>query len=72
MTCGSGIFEDLVVVTTWRGLIAEEVDGLVGDTTGLLGVVLEMAQAVCLVPTVGENVEGDLTANGEAVESMKC
>lgn len=59
--------ENLVVVAAGRGLVAEEVDRLVGNAVGLLGLVLEVAQAVGLVPTVGEDVKGDLAPNGEAI-----
>lgn len=64
---GAGVGVDLVVVAALEGLIAEEVDGVVGDAIGLLGLVLEVPEAVSLVPTSGEDVEGDLTSNGEAV-----
>ena len=60
--------EDLVVVATGVRLVAEEVDGLVGDAVGLLGLALEVAQAVGLVPADGEDVEGDLAADGEAAK----
>ena len=60
--------EDLVVVATRVRLVAKEVDGLVGDAVGLLGLVLEVAQAVGLVPADGEDVERDLAADGEAAK----
>ena len=60
------VCEDLVVVAAGRGLVAEEVDRLVGNAVGLLCLVLEVAQAVGLVPAVGEHIEGDLASNGEA------
>lgn len=67
MTNGSLIDVDFVVVAALVGLVTEEVNVLVLDAAGLLGVVFEVSQAVGLVPSVGEDVEGDLTTNGEAV-----
>lgn len=58
--------EDLVVVTALERLVAEEVDGGVLDAAGPLGLVLEVLEAVGLVPARGEDVEGDLAADGEA------
>lgn len=63
---GPGVVENLPVVAALKCLVAEEVDVLVGDAVGLLGLVLEVLQAVGLVPAVGEDVEGDLAADGEA------
>lgn len=63
---GPGVVENLPVVAALKGLVAEKVDVLVGDAVGLLGLVLEVLQAVGLVPAVGEDVEGDLAADGEA------
>lgn len=62
----AGVGVDLVVVAALKSLVAEEVDGLVGDAIGLLGLVLEVLEAVGLVPASGEDVEGDLASNGEA------
>ncbi len=64
------VVEDLVVVATLHRLVAKEVDGGVLDAAGPLGLVLEVLQAVRLVPARGEDVEGDLAANGEAV--IRC
>ncbi len=64
-----GVAEDLVVVAALGGLVAEEVDGRVLDAARPLGLVLQVLQAVRLVPAVGEDVEGDLAADGEAVLS---
>jgi hypothetical protein len=64
---GPAVAEDLVVVAALESLVAEEVDRLVLDATGALGLVLDVLQAVCLVPAGGEDVEGDLPADGEAV-----
>jgi hypothetical protein len=65
---GTGVAEDLVVVASLLGLVTKEVDVLVGDTTWLLGLGIEMSQAVSLVPAGGENIKGDFTTNREAME----
>jgi hypothetical protein len=52
---GARILVDLVVVTTLVCLVTEEVDRRVLGSVLLLG--LDVLQAVCLVPTSGENVE---------------
>ena len=70
MADGAGVAEDLVVVATGEGLVAEEVDGLVLDAT-VLGLGLEVLEAVCLVPASGEDVEGDLATDGEAAGGGK-
>lgn len=59
------VLVNLVIITTLEGLVAEEVDGGVVDAAGLLGLVLEVLEAVPLVPALGEDVEGDLATNGE-------
>lgn len=69
---GAWVDVDLVVVAALAGLVAEEVDSGVADATGLLGLVLEVLQAVRLVPARGEDVEGDLAADREAVVSPIC
>lgn len=71
MANGTVIGVDFVVVATRVRLVTEEVDVLVGDATGLLSLSLEVLKAVCLVPASGEDVEGDLTTNGEAVFEKK-
>jgi hypothetical protein len=60
------IGEDLVVVAALKGLVAEEVDVLVRYAARPLGILLEVAEAVGLVPADGEDVKGDLASNGEA------
>lgn len=70
MADGTRVLVDLVVVAALVCLIAEEVDGGVLDTAEVL-LVLYVLQAVRLVPTPGENVKGDLTADGVA-ESKDC
>ena len=62
-----GVLVDLVVVAALERLVAEEMDRGVGNPSRLLGLVLEVLQAVCLVPAGGEDVERDLAADGEAV-----
>lgn len=61
------VLVDLVVVAALVGLVAEEVDGGVLDAIWLLGIGLEVLEAVGLVPAGWEDVEGDLTADGVAV-----
>ena len=57
------VAEDLVVIAALVRLVAEEVDGSVVDAlrTGLLR--LDVLQAVCFVPALGEDVEADLAAD---------
>lgn len=62
---GPLVVVDLPVVAALHGLVAEEVDRGVLDAAGPLGLVLEVLQAVRLVPARGEDVEGDLAADGE-------
>jgi hypothetical protein len=52
---GTRVLVNLVVVTTLVCLVTEEVDRCVLGSVLLLG--LDVLQAVCLVPTSGENVE---------------
>ena len=66
MADGAGVAVDLVVVAAGEGLVAEEVDRLILDAAGELGLGLEVPEAVGLVPAGGEDVEGDLAADGEA------
>lgn len=61
-----GVLVDLVVVAALERLVAKEVDRRVGYPSRLLGLVLEVLQAVGLVPAGGKDVEGDLAADGEA------
>lgn len=58
------ILIDLIIVTTLVCLVTKEVDSGVLNTTLLLGLVLEMLEAVGLVPAIREDVEGDLAADG--------
>jgi hypothetical protein len=56
MTGRPGILIYLIIITVLEALIAEKVDGLVVDTGNML-------QAVCLIPAVREDIEGDLAAD---------
>ena len=61
-----GILIDLIIITILEALVAEEVDVLVLNAREMLRRVsfgLDMSQAVCLIPTVREDIEGDLAAN---------
>lgn len=62
----AGVLVNLVVVTSDETLVAEEVDVLViGAGDILLG--RNVLQGVGLVPAGREDIERDLTANGETV-----
>ena len=66
MTDRPRVLVNLIVVTILEALVAEEVDILVVDTREMLSWIcfgLDMLQAVCLIPAVREDVEGDLAAN---------
>lgn len=65
---GSGVGVDFIVVAARVGLVTEEVDVLVLDAA-LLGIFLKVAKAVGLVPAGREDIEGDLTANREAIQN---
>lgn len=66
MTDSARVRKDLIIIAAGEALVAEEVDCLVVDAGDvLLG--LDVLQAVSLVPTSGEDIEGDLAANGVAV-----
>lgn len=54
---GARVSVNLVVVAPFRGLVAEEVNVLVGDAPLDLGIILDMTQAVGLVPTIGEDIK---------------
>jgi hypothetical protein len=63
---GARVLEDLVVVAALVGLVAEEVDGAVLDAADLL-LGFDVLQAVGLIPASGEDIEGNLAADGVAV-----
>ena len=71
MTDSARVLKDLVVVAALVSLVAEEVDGAVFDAADLL-FGLDVLQAVRLVPAGGEDVEGDLAADGVTVEVRFC
>jgi hypothetical protein len=52
----TGMVEDLEIVATFKGLVAEEVDFVVVGRS-------EILQAVCFVPALREHIKGDLTTN---------
>lgn len=66
MANGAGVGVDLVIVSARACLVAEKVNVLVCDTSGLLSIILEMTQAVGLVPTSREDIERDLATDREA------
>ena len=57
------VLVNFVVVAALVRLVAEEVDRLEVHTIGLVLVLLDVLQAVGLVPTSGEDVERDLTTD---------
>ena len=59
---------DLVIIAALVCLIAKEVNSGIIDAADLL-FILEMLQAICLIPASGENVEGDLAANGKSISN---
>lgn len=67
MSNGSWILEDLVVVTALVCLVTEEVDSRIVDATWQILLILNVLEAVCLIPTLRKYIEGDLTTNGVAV-----
>lgn len=58
---------DLIVVSSLVSLVTKEVNCGVFNTARLLGLVLEMLQAVGLVPPGREHIEGYLAADREAM-----
>ena len=54
---GARVLEDLVVVAALVRLVAEEVNGGVVDAAGQVLLVLDVLQAVGLVPASRKNVE---------------
>lgn len=66
MADGAGVAVDLPVIAALISLVTEEVNSVVADTARLLGLGLEVAKAVSLVPAGREDIEGDLTSDREA------
>ena len=58
------ILKDLVVVATLERLVAEEMHSRVVNAAGQVFLVLDVLQTVPLIPAHGEDVEGDLAADG--------
>lgn len=56
------IFEDLIIISTFVCLVAEEVDGRVINTAERL-LRLKVLQAVSLVPASGKYIERNLSAD---------
>jgi hypothetical protein len=67
---GSGVLVDFVIVAALEALVAEEVDGGVVNTSGLVFLCGEVLEAVCLVPALWEDVKGDLSADREAMSPV--
>jgi hypothetical protein len=71
MTNRSLVLKNLIIVPALVRLVAKEVHCRVFDAAGLFSLVLEMLQAVGLVPSRGEDIKGDLSS--DRVSSMsKC
>jgi hypothetical protein len=68
---GSGIVVDLPVVAALEGLVAKEVNVLEIDPRDVL-LLLDVLQAIGLIPASGENIEGDLAANRVTVVFLAC
>lgn len=63
MADGSWILKYLVIIATFERLVAEEMDVSVVYTTRRVLLILDVLQAVCLVPASWEHVERDLAAD---------
>lgn len=63
---GSWVLVDLPIVAAFESLVAEEVNLVVFDSRQARygGLSFDVLQAVRLVPTLGEDIERDLAANG--------
>lgn len=66
MSLGPLVLKDLIVITTLEDLVAEKVNSRVLDTGNVL-LRRQVLEAVGLVPASGEDIEGDLPADGVAV-----
>lgn len=67
MPDGARVLVDLVVVAALIRLVAKEVDSGILDPAGEVLLVFHVLETVCLVPAAGEEVKGDLTADGVAI-----
>lgn len=65
VTNGPGVLKDLVVVTALERLVTKEVHSGIRDAARLLGLVLQVLQAVRLVPAGGEDIKRNLAADAE-------
>ena len=63
------ILIDLIIIAPLIRLIAKEMNSRILDPANLF-FFFQVLQAVGLVPAGGEDVEGDLAADGEAVERL--
>lgn len=63
MACHPRVFVDLVVVTALESLVTKEVNSTVFDSPRQVLLVLNMLQAIPLIPAGREDVEGDLPAD---------
>jgi hypothetical protein len=73
----SWVIVDLIIISALESLVAEEVNRRIRHTPRLLPLVLEMLQAIRLIPPSGEDIEGDLPADGIsthiiAIRSSPC
>ena len=59
------ILINLPIIPTLIRFIAKKVDSLILNAIRQILIRLDMAQTVRLVPAVGEDIEGDLAADGE-------
>ena len=68
MANDAGIGIEFIVIAALVGLVAKEVNVCVCEaaTVGKILFIFNMAEAVCLVPAVGEDVKGDLATDCEA------
>lgn len=58
VTLDIGMLVDLPIISTHHGLVPKKVNSLEAF-------ILDVSQTVCLIPAGGEDVKGDLAANGE-------
>lgn len=70
VTDGALVLVDLVIIAALVRLITEEVDRRVVDATRQVLLILDVLQAVRLVPASWEDIKGDLTTNGVPVPSI--
>lgn len=66
MTYGTGVGVNLIVIASNKALVSEEVNILVLGASDVL-LSCNMLQAVSLIPASREDIERNLTTDGEAV-----